>query len=102
MPSHNGCCKGFTRPKKRIEGIRRRANAPTIVPATPPEPPKREVPPKIAAAMCPGLPIPFEWPEDRFDLVWVFDRHSRKPAFKQVPQLLLAGDEAEGAPLNKP
>ena len=57
--------------------------------------------PRIAQAICPGLPIPFEWPEDRFDLVWVFDRASRKTTFKQVPQLLLAGDEAEVAPLEK-
>ena len=58
--------------------------------------------PKMAGAICPGLPIPFEWPEDRFDLVWVFDRGSKKTTFKQVPQLLLAGDEAEVAPLDKP
>ena len=58
--------------------------------------------PKMAGAICPGLPIPSEWPEDRFDLVWVFDRSSKKATFKQVPQLLLAGDEAEVAPLDKP
>ena len=57
--------------------------------------------PKIAGAICSGLPIPSEWPEDRFDLVWVFDRSSRKTTFKQVPQLLLAGDEPEVAPLDK-
>jgi hypothetical protein len=58
--------------------------------------------PKIAGAICPGVPIPDEWPDDRFDLVWVFDRQSKETTFKQVPQLLLAGDEAEVPPLVKP
>ena len=38
--------------------------------------------------------VPQDWPEDRFDMVWVFDlkRSSGKYAFKQVPQKLLMGD----------
>ncbi len=39
--------------------------------------------------------IPSQWPGDRYDLVWVFDRPSGSgpiTAFTQVPQLLLAGD----------
>ena len=42
------------------------------------------------------FPIPIKWPEDRYDLVWVFDRPDGKghiTAFTQVPQLLLAGDQ---------
>jgi len=37
---------------------------------------------------------PPEWPEDRFDMVWVFDRHSSSAqySFKQIPQSLLMGD----------
>lgn len=37
---------------------------------------------------------PPEWPEHRFDLIWVFDlnRSSGKYTFKQVPQMLLAYD----------
>ena len=37
-----------------------------------------------------------EWPEDRFDMVWVFDRNSSSAqySFKQVPQSLLVGDLA--------
>jgi hypothetical protein len=35
---------------------------------------------------------PQYWPFDRFDLVWVFDRHGGSWTFTQVPQLLLAGD----------
>jgi len=37
---------------------------------------------------------PPEWPEDRFDVVWVFDRHSSSAqySFKQIPQSLLMGD----------
>ena len=38
--------------------------------------------------------VPSDWPEDRFDMVWVFDlqRSSGKYRFKQVPQKLLMGD----------
>jgi hypothetical protein len=37
---------------------------------------------------------PTNWPEDRFDMIWVFDlnRSSAKYKFKQVPQKLLGGD----------
>ncbi|HKQ54219.1 MAG TPA: hypothetical protein VJT74_17715, partial [Pyrinomonadaceae bacterium] len=37
---------------------------------------------------------PQEWPEDRYDMVWVFDRDETSGAysFKQVPQNLLMGD----------
>lgn len=39
---------------------------------------------------------PHVWPEDRFDVVWVFDRDSATAhySFKQVPQSLLMGDWA--------
>jgi hypothetical protein len=39
---------------------------------------------------------PQEWPEDRFDMVWVFDRDpaTAQYSFKQVPQNLLMGDWA--------
>jgi hypothetical protein len=39
---------------------------------------------------------PQDWPEDRFDMVWVFDRDSKTAqySFKQVPQNLLMGDWA--------
>lgn len=36
---------------------------------------------------------PKMWPEDRFDVVWVFTRRKDHSwTFTQVPQLLLAGD----------
>ncbi len=40
---------------------------------------------------------PQMWPDDRFDVVWVFDRiaDSGRYKFSQRPQLLLAGDRAE-------
>lgn len=40
--------------------------------------------------------VPQNWPEDRFDAVWVFDRDpaSERYSFKQVPQRLLMGDWA--------
>jgi broad specificity phosphatase PhoE len=41
--------------------------------------------------------VPQVWPDDRFDLVWVFepDPSSGGLRWRQVPQLLLAGDRAE-------
>lgn len=38
---------------------------------------------------------PPEWPDDRFDLVWIFDHGSRGWKFSQSAQLLLAGDGHE-------
>ena len=37
---------------------------------------------------------PPDWPDDRFDLVWVFDRDTQTGgySFQQVPQCLLMGD----------
>ena len=43
-----------------------------------------------------SFPIPQKWCGDRYDLVWVFDRHEGSGPIKhftQVPQLLLAGDK---------
>ena len=39
--------------------------------------------------------VPETWPEDRFDLIWVFDLDPRsgKYKFKQIPQILLRGDQ---------
>jgi hypothetical protein len=37
---------------------------------------------------------PSDWPEDRYDMIWVFDldRSSSRYSFEQVPQELLSGD----------
>lgn len=39
---------------------------------------------------------PQDWPEERFDVVWVFDKApaTTRYTFKQVPQRLLIGDQA--------
>ncbi|MDR5818738.1 hypothetical protein QCE62_34500 [Caballeronia sp. LZ033] len=53
--------------------------------------------PAIAAAILGRDGVcPSSWPGDRFDLVWVLDRtNGTGPwSFSQVPQLLLAGDQA--------
>jgi len=44
-----------------------------------------------------GSGVPQIWPDDRFDLVWVFEPGSTGGSrrLRQVPQLLLAGDRAE-------
>jgi hypothetical protein len=59
--------------------------------------------PDVAAAI-PGnnAPSPEAWPDDRFDVVWVFDRNTGTGpwSFGQVPQLLLAGDRAEPISMN--
>jgi hypothetical protein len=39
-------------------------------------------------------PVPSEWPDDRYDVVWIFDLDASTAAytFNEIPQLLLAGD----------
>jgi hypothetical protein len=41
--------------------------------------------------------VPRVWPDDRFDLVWMFEPIAGEPTYRlrQVPQLLLAGDRAD-------
>jgi hypothetical protein len=41
-----------------------------------------------------NLGLPAKWPGDRFDIVFVFTRHASEWKFKQVPELLLAGDSS--------
>lgn len=51
--------------------------------------------PRIAACILGNeRTAPADWPEERFDLIWVFDldRASAKYRFKQVPQNVLQGD----------
>jgi hypothetical protein len=49
--------------------------------------------PAIVAALGAVQPAPpKQWPDDRFDVVWVFTRTSTGWTFSQVPQLLLKGD----------
>jgi hypothetical protein len=58
---------------------------------------QREYLPQIAGYILGDKTVaPEEWPEDRFDMVWVFDRDpsSAGYGFKQVPQRLLMGDGA--------
>ena len=45
---------------------------------------------------------PQRWTEDRFDLVWVFDRDSaaNRWSFEQVPQMLLPGDSSSLIPVS--
>ena len=56
---------------------------------------QREYIPEIAShIMDNNRIIPDDWPEDRYDMVWVFDlqRPTGKYKFEQVPQRLLLGD----------
>ncbi|HUE64091.1 MAG TPA: hypothetical protein VMO78_06930 [Rhizomicrobium sp.] len=40
----------------------------------------------------PHLPCPGRWPEERFDVVWILDRHGGNWSFSQIPQCLLPDD----------
>ena len=55
------------------------------------------------ADQIPGAkpPHPQQWPGERFDLVWVFDRvpGAQNWTFTQVPQILLPGDVSDLIPL---
>lgn len=56
---------------------------------------QREYIPQIASYILDyKRSVPEEWPEDRFDMFWVFDLEpkSGRYKFKQVPQRLLSGD----------
>jgi hypothetical protein len=57
---------------------------------------QREYIPQITHQILINKVAPPEWHEDRFDMVWVFDRNpsSGRYTFKQVPQSLLMGDLA--------
>ena len=58
---------------------------------------QREYIPEIALKILDGRKIaPENWPEDRFDMIWVFDldQSSGRYKFKQIPQKLLMGDIA--------
>ena len=48
-----------------------------------------------AIAACLGAAVPASWNDDRFDLIWAFERRGDVWAFRQVPLLLLPGDRAE-------
>jgi hypothetical protein len=56
---------------------------------------QREYIPRIAAEILGTQKrVPETWPEDRFDLIWVFDLDRRAGGYKfrQIPQRLLMGD----------
>ena len=54
---------------------------------------------KLIPALVERLPnppsIPSDWPDDRFDVVWLFDRTDTGWSFSQLPQLVLSGDSAD-------
>ncbi|ACB96199.1 histidine phosphatase family protein [Beijerinckia indica] len=54
----------------------------------------KRIPPLAHLLVPEGEPVP-NWPDDRFDMVWIFDWVGGAWHLTQVPQLLLAGDRAE-------
>jgi hypothetical protein len=62
---------------------------------------EHEAIPAIAGQIVRNSTIyPQEWPSERFDLVWVFDRSlgATNWTFTQVPQMLLSGDVSDPIP----
>jgi broad specificity phosphatase PhoE len=47
---------------------------------------------QLAARLPATPPSPEIWPDDRFDVVWIFDRTGTGWSFSQMPQRLLSGD----------
>jgi hypothetical protein len=52
--------------------------------------------PRLAGAILPGVPAPSVWPAHRFDVTWSIFIRRGEWVFAQTPQLLLAGDLAQG------
>lgn len=52
----------------------------------------RNIPPLARLLIPASVTVP-NWPEDRFDMVWVFDQVDDIWRLSQVPQLLLSGDK---------
>jgi hypothetical protein len=48
--------------------------------------------PKLVGALPNAPTVPQQWPDDRFDMVWVLDVNGAGWTFSQKPQMLLAGD----------
>ena len=60
---------------------------------------RREKIPVIAEQILgKGATVPQHWPEERFDLVWVFLKNQDHWHLEQVPQMLLAGDSIQQIP----
>lgn len=56
---------------------------------------QREYIPNIASLILRSKKAaPADWPEDRYDMIWVFDLHRSTSTYRftQIPQLLLSGD----------
>jgi hypothetical protein len=54
--------------------------------------------PKLVGLLPDPPKVPQKWPGKRFDVVWVLDRKSSGWKFRQIPQLLLAGDSDKPIP----
>ncbi|RKF36808.1 histidine phosphatase family protein [Agrobacterium deltaense] len=51
----------------------------------------KNIPPMARILVPPSEQVP-DWPDDRYDMIWVFDRVGDVWHLTQVPQRLLAGD----------
>lgn len=57
----------------------------------------KHIPALAVALLGDAGAVPGHWPDDRFDICWIFEPTEADPgyAFRQLPQMLLAGDRAE-------
>ncbi len=55
---------------------------------------EHKVLPSLPTCLPEAPTVPAQWPDDRYDMVWIFDRTPAGWSFTQCPQLLLAGDSA--------
>jgi broad specificity phosphatase PhoE len=55
------------------------------------------IPSMAAQVVGDAAQVPTMWPDDRYDLVWIFepDATGRQFGFRQAPQMLLAGDRPD-------
>lgn len=55
------------------------------------------IPSMAAQIVGDAAQVPSVWPDDRYDLVWVFEADTTRHrfGFRQVPQMLLAGDRPD-------
>ena len=78
--------------EKEVANSAQARNGVVLIP--PPHPPLSKITKRFPISKSSTTPVPSEWPDDRFDLVWVFDLDSGSGGYRftQIPQLLLAGD----------
>lgn len=53
---------------------------------------EHKVIPEMVRQLAGASNVPQNWPDHRYDLIWLLDRNTHGWMFRQIPQLLLSGD----------